>query len=295
MIAIAGGTGTLGRELVGRLRAVERPVRVLARGDTPKEWHGDQGIDCVSGDVRDRDVVEEFVSGADVVVSAVHGFLGGRRSGPQAIDRDANGMLIDAAQRAGCERFVLVSVHDARADHPMELHRMKYAAEQHLQGGVGAWSIVRSVPFMETWVGILGEPVRRRGRGIVFGVGRNPINFVSIHDVAAVCTLAVQGDLDGQIVDIGGPENLTLTDVVTRVQAAAGVSATPKHIPRPVMRALAQVLRPIRPAVARQIAAGVAMDTTDMAFDAGLARRALPSVPCTSLDTVVAVDRGVDA
>ena len=288
MIAIAGGTGALGQELVRRLRAADVPVRVLARGDVPDEWAADAGIECVAGDVRDRDVVARLVAGAEVVVSAVHGFLGGRGSGPKEIDRDANGVLIDAARRAGCERFVLVSVHDARPDHPMELARMKYAAEQHLEAAGGAWSIVRATPFMETWAGILAEPVRSRGRGMVFGTGRNPINFVSIRDVAAVCEMAARGDLDGQIVEVGGPENLTLTDAVTRVQVAAGVTKAPKHVPRPVMRVLAQVLRPIRPAVARQIAAGVTMDTTPMAVDGADARHAFPAVPNTSFDTVVA-------
>ena len=258
------------------------------RGDAPDKWAADAGIECAVGDVRDRDVVERFVAGADVVVSAVHGFLGGRGSGPREIDRDANELLVDAARRAGCTRFVLVSVHDARPDHPMELaaHEVRRRATPSSRR---RYLVDRAGNAVHGNVG--RNPRRtgsRRGRGIVFGVGRNPINFVSIRDVAAVCEMAGRGDLDGQIVEVGGPENITLTDAVTRVQAAAGVTRAPKHIPRPVMRVLAQALRPIRPATARQIAAGVAMDTTTMAFDADTARRVLPAVPCTSFDTVVA-------
>jgi len=43
----------------------------------------------------------------------------------------------------------------------------------------------------------------------------------------------------------------------------------------------------VNPMVARQIQAGLVMDTTAMAFDADLVRRAYPSIPYTSLADVV--------
>jgi uncharacterized protein YbjT (DUF2867 family) len=49
------------------------------------------------------------------------------------VDLQGNSALIQAARHAGVERFILVSVHGATPDHPIELFRMKYAAEQALQ------------------------------------------------------------------------------------------------------------------------------------------------------------------
>ena len=51
---------------------------------------------------------------------------------PATIDRDGNASLVDAAATAGAE-VVLMSVVGAAADSPMELCRMKYAAEAHLR------------------------------------------------------------------------------------------------------------------------------------------------------------------
>ena len=55
-----------------------------------------------------------------------------------------------------------------------------------------------------------------------------------------------------------------------------------KHIPLPVLRAMAILARPFSPMFARQAGAAVVMNTTDMTFDASLRDR-FPSVPSTSL------------
>jgi NADH dehydrogenase len=67
------------------------------------------------------------VQGAQVVVSAVHGFAGAGRVTPATVDRDGNARLVAAAQRAVAE-MVLVSVIGAGRQHPIELFRMKAEA-----------------------------------------------------------------------------------------------------------------------------------------------------------------------
>ena len=70
------------------------------------------------------------VAGVDVVVSAVHGFVGTGNVSPATVDRDGNGNLVDAATAAGAD-FVLISVVAAAADSPIrQLFRMKHVAEQ---------------------------------------------------------------------------------------------------------------------------------------------------------------------
>jgi uncharacterized protein YbjT (DUF2867 family) len=125
------------------------------------------------------------------VISAVHGLVGPGKPSPEAIDRDANRALIQAAAAAGVQHLVLVSVHGAAPDHPMSLHRAKYSAEQALQASGVAWTIVRPAAYLETWLAIIGAKLADHGQALVFGPGRNPINFVAAGDVAAVVDLAV--------------------------------------------------------------------------------------------------------
>jgi uncharacterized protein YbjT (DUF2867 family) len=136
VILVAGGTGTLGREIVARLTAARQQVRVRTR-DAAHATGPD--VELAIGDVRDPSTLTAAMKGASVVVSAAHGFLGGRGAGPEEVDNHGNGNLVRAAVAAGAERFILLSVLDARPDHPMSLHRAKYAAEQQLTTSGLSW------------------------------------------------------------------------------------------------------------------------------------------------------------
>ncbi len=184
MILIAGGTGRLGTVLVTRLAGRGLAVRVLTRAPARANHLAALGIEVVTGDVRDPASLAVAVRGADVVVSAIHGFTGPRGTSPATIDYQGNVSLIDAARSTGAQ-FVLMSVVGAAADSPMELFRMKHAAEQHLLAGAGDWTIVRATAFLELWIDVLGKTAARSGRPVVFGRGDNPINFVSVTDVGA--------------------------------------------------------------------------------------------------------------
>ena len=265
MILVAGGTGTLGSFLVHRLVMDAAQVRVLTRDTSRMPTPSTPGIETVTGDVRDPATLARACRGCTGVVSAVHGFTGARGSGPAAIDRDANLALIRASTDAGVEHLVLVSVHGAAADHPMSLHRLKYAAEQALAGSELRTTIVRPTPFLETWVELIGAQIRTRGRTLVFGKGDNPINFVSARDAADVIACALHHDRPGHRgLEVIGPEDLTFNQIAARLAATAEVPTRPRHIPLPVLRAISLLAKPVAPAFARQAQAAVVMNTTDM-------------------------------
>jgi uncharacterized protein YbjT (DUF2867 family) len=188
MILVAGGTGRLGRIVVERLLAAGQEVRVLSRGPGSPGL-GAAGasptgaLEVMVGDVRDRQVVARAVAGARVVISAVSAF-GMKGVTPREVDLEGNLNLIAAAEAAGVDRFVLVSVRGASADHPMELARMKHGAEQRLIQSSLAWAILRPSTFTETFQRILCAPLLEKGRTVVFGAASNPVNFVSAEDVA---------------------------------------------------------------------------------------------------------------
>ena len=83
---------------------------------------------------------------------------------------------------------------------------MKYAAEQHLRASGVPWTIVRATAFLETWTALLEQTASCSGRPLVFGRGDNPINFVSVDDVAALVErVVVDPSTRGQVFEIGGP------------------------------------------------------------------------------------------
>lgn len=291
MILVAGGTGTLGTRIVRLLTARSLPVRVLTRDAERARPLAGPGVEIVVGDVRDTAAAARATAGARTVVSAIHGFAGVGATSPQAVDWQGNLNLIRGATAAGAEHMVMLSAVGVVPDHPMDLYQMKLRAEEALRGSGLAWTILRASAFMETWAKLVGEPLIRTGKTVIFGRGNNPINFVSAADVARFVELAVvDPSMRGAIVEIGGPENLTFRQVVDVFTKETGRGGTTRHVPLPVMRVASLLLRPINPVLARQIAAGVTMDTWTMSFDGTQRLRSHPTVPLTTLADVVRRD-----
>jgi Predicted nucleoside-diphosphate-sugar epimerases len=291
VILVVGGTGQLGTRVVKRLRQRGLEVRVLTRDRSRAAHLIDVGVEVVEGDVAETAAVRRAVEGARAVVSAIQGFFGTKGASPATVDRDGNLNLIRAAREAGVEHLVLVSVKDASPDHPMELMRMKYAAEEELKASGLAWTIIRPAAYMETWCEVLGRPLLKKGKTQVFGRGRNPINWVSASDVAQFAELAiVDPAMRSQVIEVGGPENLTMTEFVDVFRSETASGGQVGHIPPVVMRLATVAMSMMNPGMARQIQAGIVMDSRLQAFDALETRRRFPSIPVTSLAEVVRRD-----
>jgi uncharacterized protein YbjT (DUF2867 family) len=233
MILVAGGTGRLGSLVVGRLVSRGLEVRALTREPQRAAHLATGQVQVIVGDVRDRESMGRATAGVDVVVSAVHGFVGPRGISSTTVDRDGTANLVDAARAVGAD-FVLMSTVGAGADSPMELFRMKRAAEQYAAASGVRTTVVRATAFVELWIDLLQTTAGRSGRPMVFGRGDNPINFVSVTDVAALLERAITDPATrGETFEIGGPDNLTLNELARVVQAAAGRDRPPATYPRP--------------------------------------------------------------
>ncbi len=260
MIVVAGGSGLLGRQVVADLVLRGERVRVLVRDAARARAVLGGDVEVVAADVR-RVGLDKVLIGASAVVSAVHGFLGGRGAGPREVDQRGNANLIDTATAVGAS-VVLVSVIGAAADSPLDLFRAKHAAEQHLLASGVPWTIVRAGPFLETWLNILTQTAGKSGRPVVFGRGDRPVALVSAMDVAAVVSrAATDTTLRGQILEMAG-EALTMTQLAQALQAARRWQGTVRHVPRSVLRALGALARPVDPAFARKNRAAADLDAT---------------------------------
>ena len=276
MILVVGGTGRLGKEAVRLLVARGAAVRVLSRNAAAAKSPGSDGVEVVTGDVRDQKDVARAMAGVTTVVSAAHGFM----DDPRGIDLGGNVNLIEAAEAAGASHFVLLSVYGAAEGHPIELFHMKHLAEQRLVASKLAWTILRPTAFMELWVSLLAAPLLAKKKTVIFGPGTNPINFVSVPDVARFVELAVTDPATrGRVLEIAGPEDLSFGELVATYERVTGASGTKSHVPLPMMRVMAPLMRVLVPSLGRQIRAGVVMNTRDMTFRGERA----PEVPMTTL------------
>ncbi len=258
----------------------------MVRDQTVARDFATDRVELVEADVRDPNAVHRAVAGAVAVVSTLTGFA--RGGGPAVVDHLGNHTLMEAAAAAGAKRFVLTSIMGSGPEHPSELFRAKYLAERDLAATRLRWTVLRPTVLMETWVWLIGQAVGHGRTVRLVGSGDNPINFVSVRDLAGFAEIALNGELDHQALDIGGPENLTLNRVVALFEDVVGRSARVRRAPLPVMRTIRALVRLVNPGLGRIFEAAIAMAATDKTFDAAPVRHRYPSVPMTRFREVAA-------
>ena len=165
--------------------------------------------------------------------------------------------------------MVLLSVLGAAPDHPLALFRMKAAAEQLARARAPQWTIVRSASFAELQLELLCRSAGAARAPVVLGRGRNPVNVVSVADVAAAVAAAIDGGFVGRVVDVGGPEDLSLDQLAEAARLRLGrVDQPVRHVPRALLRGLAATRRLPRIPVGQVAALALALDTIPMTYDA---------------------------
>jgi uncharacterized protein YbjT (DUF2867 family) len=303
MILVAGGSGTLGSLLVAEYTRLGQLVRVLTRNPAryrpPDGTDAGAGIEVVRGDVADAAAVDRAVAGADIVVSAMHGLIGPGRDSVQTTDVVGNRNLVQASLRHGVRRFVLLSAHGAARTNPMELVAAKFRAEEQFRSSGLGGVIIRPTSYLETWLEIVAAGGGGTHRPRVLGRGLNPVNFVAAGDVAA---LVVDESLEAgnsmgrnaganessAPFEIGGPANLTLTDLADLLVETGVCAGTVQRVPRAALRAASVVTRPFKPAAARLARAAYLMDTMPMTSDEGDARTRVAGLPLTAVEDAIA-------
>lgn len=111
----------------------------------------------------------------------------------------------------------------------------------------------------------LCDPLAGGGSTRVFGRGDNPINFVSVREVAKVAERAVVDPaLRGETIEVTGPEDLSMNELLQRSRTDTTAPGKVAHVPRSGLRVASFALRPINPCRAALIRAALVMDTWDM-------------------------------
>jgi uncharacterized protein YbjT (DUF2867 family) len=271
MILVVGSTSSVGTRVIPQLLAQGEKVRAMTREPSKPEAERlkELGAEVVQGDLRDPGLVVHACQGIKKVLAAAHGFAPGQTGNtPRTVDDVGNRNLIDAAKGAGVEHFVFISVLGASPTSSLDFFRIKYSAEQYLQKSGLSYTILRAAAFMEFWAVMVGEPILMTGKTTIFGRGNNPINFVSAEDVAKFSVMALlENKARNQVIEIGGPENLTFNQVAELFEEVSGRPAKKKHVPLPMLHVMRLLSRPFNPILSKQITAGILMDTKNQVYD----------------------------
>jgi uncharacterized protein YbjT (DUF2867 family) len=196
-LLITGGTGTLGRLVVPRLREAGRLVRVLSRSSHKS---GD-GIELMVGDLATGEGLDAAVDGVGTIVH-----LAGSAKG----DEDKARNLVQAASRAGAQHLVYISVVGAEripvvsgVDRTMfGYFASKRAAEKVVADSGLPWTTLRATQFHDLLLMVARQLAKLPVLPVPAGFRFQPVDA---GEVAARLAELSLGEPSGLVPDIAGP------------------------------------------------------------------------------------------
>ena len=208
-------------------------------GEKIRRQFGDD-VEARVADVRDADRLKEAMSGAEVVINAVqfpNSPIENRRKGWTFEEVDLKGTRhqVDAARATGVKRFVYVSGVGAAPDASKHWFRLKWQAEQYVQGSGLEWVVIRP-----TWVyGPDDNSLNRLLRFAnilpfvpMFGDGKQAMQPVYVDDVARVAVdAALRPEAANRLFELGGPDVMTMDEALKAGLAASGKRRPVLHQP----------------------------------------------------------------
>jgi NADH dehydrogenase len=287
-IAIVGATGMLGSEVARRLAASGHRVRAITRSAERAASLGATGAEVRIANLTDRASLDAALDGATTVFAAAHGLIGRGKNRSSNVDDTGHRALIDAAAARGVDRFVYTSVLGARPGHPAPFWHTKAAVEEYLVASGLTYVILRPAAFMELHAHeLIGKSVLKGGTAVILGRGDQPLNFVSVRDVATFATIAItKSEIRDTTIEIGGPNNLSRNEVAALYARVSGRPLRIRHIPIGVVRVLGAVISTVHPGIGGVMQASVVFEEIDQSFDPSETLRRFP-VALTSIETFV--------
>ncbi|WP_375481704.1 SDR family oxidoreductase [uncultured Jatrophihabitans sp.] len=219
-IAVAGGTGLVGRLVVQAARDAGHDTVVLSRT---------KGSDVLRGTG-----VDEALAGADVVVDVTNS-VGTSRAKSVAFFGTATPILLSAAGRAGVAHHVALSIVGIDRV-PNGYYAGKLEQEKLVADGPVPWTVLRATQFHEFAGQLLGQT-----KGPVAPVPRMRSAPVAAAEVAHRLVEIATGAPLGRAPEFAGPETHEMPDLARRLLRHRGTRrlVVPVPVPGEAGRAMA--------------------------------------------------------
>ena len=245
-IVVTGGTGFIGREVVGLLLAKGEEVAVTTRDPGQGDpWGG--RVERLQAFAGDPTSLGRAFARADVVVHAIqfpnHPVEDPAR-GRTYLEVDGKGTQVAArvAKSMGVRRFVYLSGAGAGQGRPQPWFQAKDMAEAAIRE-----TGMEHVLLRPSW--IYGRGDRSMSRFVTFcryfpavpviGDGRTPVHPIYVKDVARCVAEAVgRADATDKALELGGPDRLTMDEIIRTVQQVLGRRRPLLHHPARLMKLL---------------------------------------------------------
>jgi NADH dehydrogenase len=237
MLLLTGATGTVGSALLRRLVAQGAQVRCLVRD--PRRLGAQRvRVQIALGDLADPPSFRNAMRGVNTVVHLAAAIRDQPRGSIEELNGIATWRMVEAAERAGVERFVFFSVLDASTHHRARFFRAKALAQQAVsEAGVRSTVFASSIIYApgDRWLTLL-ERLALLPAVPVSGWGRATYQPIWAEDVADCVIAALRADGAGHgRYELAGPDTLSHNEIVRTVLRSLERSRPLLHVPTPLV------------------------------------------------------------
>lgn len=238
-VLVAGATGYLGRFVAREIASRGHFVRAVVRSPEKLDDLEHELAEIVRAEVTRPESLDHVCEGIDVVFSSVG--ITRQKDGLtfRDVDYQANKNLLEAALRAGVERFIYVSVFDGPAMLQLDIIKAHEDFVEALRASGIDYSVVRPTGYFSD----MGEfmAMAKKGRVFLIGDGKHRSNPIHGADLAKTCADALQ--TGPKEIDVGGPEVFTFREVAELAFQALGKPARITRVPVWTLKATAALTR----------------------------------------------------
>jgi nucleoside-diphosphate-sugar epimerase len=252
---VTGGAGFIGSNLVIALANAGERVRVVDNLSTGfwenlGELRGSDRVECITGDIRDRDLMARAVLGVDVVFhQAALGSVPRSLENPvesDAVNTGGTVVVLDSARRAGVRRLIFAASsaaygdtpslpkHEAMPTSPLSPYAVtKVACERYLAVFAALYGIeTLSLRYFNVF-GPRQRPDGAYAAAIprflsaalhdrpltIYGDGETTRDFCFVENAVRANLLAASSArrLGGEVVNIAGGRRVSLNDLVAEI------------------------------------------------------------------------------
>lgn len=280
-ILVTGGCGLVGSTTIDLLLQNHKPEKIVILDNLERGTIGnvegalsDPRVELVRGDIRDVATVNRVTDGMDAVIHMATLRITACAEQPRAALEtmcDGSYNVLEAAQAKGVKKFVtassasiygLADVFPTKEDHHPYNNRTWYGASKiMLEGLLRSFNDMYGLPYVALrYFNVYGPRMDIYGKytevlirwmerieagqpPLIFGDGKQTMDFVYIDDVARSNILALQSDKSDNVYNVASGVETSLNDLAYALLRVMGSNMKPEYGPErkvnPVSRRLA--------------------------------------------------------
>jgi len=240
MILLTGASGFVASYIIPKLKASGYNVRALVLNDREAVKVKGLGVEAAIGNVGDASTLKAAFTGVDTVIHLVAILRENKYATFETVNVGGTANMLAAAKASGVKRFIHFGILGANADPKYRYLNSKWRAMKLVRESDLEYTIFEPSVMFGKGAGFIDALMRSINLfpiiAPVAGSGKTLLQPIFVDDVAECVLAAVKGNKIRQECEIGGPEQMTYKEMMTRVMKAAGIRKPRVHVPIAFMR-----------------------------------------------------------